>query len=65
VNMVSPGPVKNKQKKKLLKQIENMTPFGRLGNPKDLFELLFFLASENSSYVTGQNIIVDGGKTSI
>ena len=65
VNMVSPGPVKNKQKKKLLKQIENLTPLGRLGNPKDLFELLFFLASENSSYVTGQNIIVDGGKTSI
>lgn len=65
VNMVSPGPVKNKQEKKLLKQIENMTPFGRLGNPKDLFGLLFFLASENSSYITGQNIIVDGGKTSI
>ena len=42
-----------------------MTPLGRLGNPEDLFEILFFLASENSSYVTGQNIIVDGGKTFI
>ncbi len=65
VNMVSPGPVKNKQKKKLLKQIENMTPHGRLGNPDDLYGLLFFLASDNSLYITGQNILADGGKTII
>ena len=42
-----------------------MTPLGRLGNPKDLFEILLFLAGKNSSYVTGQNIVVDGRKTSI
>ena len=42
VNMVSPGPVKNKQKK-LLKEIENLTPMGRLGNPDDLCSLIFFL----------------------
>ena len=65
VNMVSPGPVKNNQNNKLLSEIENMTPMERLGNPKDIFGLLFFLANDDSSYITGQNILVDGGKTII
>jgi NAD(P)-dependent dehydrogenase (short-subunit alcohol dehydrogenase family) len=65
VNMVSPGPVKNKQSSKLLEEIENVTPMGRLGNPRDMFGLLFFLANDESTYITGQNIIVDGGKTII
>ena len=65
VNMVSPGPVKNKQSKKLLKEIKAMTPMARLGKPSDLFGLLFLLANNESSYITGQNILVDGGKTII
>ena len=65
VNMVSPGPVKNKQKKKLLKEIENLTPMGRLENPDDLCGLIFFLATDASSYITGQNVLADGGKTII
>lgn len=65
VNMVSPGPVKNKQKKKLQKEIKNMTPMGRLGSPKDLCGILYFLATMESAYITGQNILVDGGKTII
>ena len=65
VNMVSPGPVKNKQKKKLLDAIKEMTPMGRLGRPEDLLGLISFLASDQSSYITGQNILVDGGKTII
>ncbi len=65
VNMVSPGPVKNKQSKKLLKEIQNMTPMERLGNPEDILGILLFLAREESKYITGQNILVDGGKTII
>lgn len=65
VNMVSPGPVKNKQKKALLNQIRNLTPMNRLGSPPDLCGLLLFLASNASNYITGQNILVDGGKTII
>ena len=38
---------------------------GRLGRPEDLLGLIFFLASDQSSYITGQNILVDGGKTII
>ena len=65
VNMVSPGPVKNKQKRKLLSAIKDLTPMGRLGRPEDLLGLMMFLASDQSLYITGQNILVDGGKTII
>lgn len=65
VNMVSPGPVKNKQKKKLILSVKELIPMGRLGRPEDLLGLIFFLASDQSSYITGQNILVDGGKTII
>ena len=46
VNMVSPGPVKNKQSKKLLKEIKAMTPMARLGKPSDLFGLLFLFFAD-------------------
>ena len=65
VNMVSPGPVKNKQNSKLLAEIENVTPMMRLGSPRDMFGILLFLASDEARYITGQNILVDGGKTII
>lgn len=65
VNMISPGPVKNKQSIKLINRIKSSTPMRRLGSPNDLRGLLLFLASDTSSYITGQNILVDGGKTII
>ena len=65
VNMVSPGPVQNKQKKKLINAIKEMTPMGRLGRPEDLVGLILFLISDQSLHITGQNILVDGGKTII
>ena len=65
VNTLSPGPVKNNQKKGLLREIKKATPMKRLGSPNDLNGVLLFLASDASSYITGQNILVDGGKTII
>lgn len=38
-------------------------PFGRMGNPDELGDLAVYLASERSSYVVGQNIMIDGGYT--
>ena len=65
VNMISPGPIKNNQSKDLLKELTNIIPMNRLGNVKDILGALFFLASEESSYITGQNFVIDGGRTII
>ena len=53
VNMISPGPILNKQSKKLLKELKNAIPMGRLGSSKEILGLLLFLSSSESSYVTG------------
>ena len=65
VNMVSPGPVKNKQKKKLINNLLDLIPAKRLANPDDIAEAILFLAQKNSKYINGQNIIIDGGRTII
>ena len=65
VNMVSPGPIYNNQSKKLLDELNNLIPMERLGSPKEILGLLLYLSSSESSYITGQNILVDGGRTII
>jgi NAD(P)-dependent dehydrogenase (short-subunit alcohol dehydrogenase family) len=65
VNMISPGPIKNNQSKTLIKELKNAIPMARLGSANEILGALHFLASGDSSYVTGQNILVDGGRTII
>ena len=65
VNMVSPGPIKNNQSKKLLDELNKIIPMERLGKPHEILGLLFFLSSDDSSFITGQNILIDGGRTII
>ena len=65
VNMVSPGPIKNNQSKELLSELNKIIPMERLGDPKEILGLLYFLSSNDSSYITGQNILIDGGRTII
>jgi NAD(P)-dependent dehydrogenase (short-subunit alcohol dehydrogenase family) len=43
------------------KMIERITPLGRMGNAKDIANLVEFLCSEKSSFITGQSFVVDGG----
>ena len=50
--------------KKFQKQKSNQTMLGRLGNLKEIFETIQFLSSDKSSYITGQEIVIDGGWTS-
>ncbi len=66
VNGVSPGPTDTElfREGKTEEQISHMAQlaaFGRLGQPKDIADVVAFLASEEARWVTGQNIRVNGG----
>lgn len=43
--------------------IEGSTPLGRLAKPEEVAELVLFLASEKAKYITGQTILIDGGRS--
>lgn len=63
-NSICPGGIlNNKQTKEFKKNYSKLTPLGRLANEEELNESVLFLISEASSYVTGTNLIVDGGWT--
>ena len=66
VNSVSPGFINtdmwNKRDEKIKEKILKETPLGRQGEPSEVAQVILFLASDMSSYITGQNIIVDGGR---
>jgi NAD(P)-dependent dehydrogenase (short-subunit alcohol dehydrogenase family) len=65
-NSISPGAFPNGKAQKNINLIENIkrkVPMNRIGQPKELVGALIFLASNSSSYVTGSNIVVDGGWT--
>jgi len=67
VNNIGPGYFHTNMTKKswaskgLKKQREEKTILGRWGEPKDLAGIIIFLTSKSSSYITGQDIYVDGG----
>ncbi len=71
VNAVSPGPIDTEGLNDLLGDSEQgkarkasfgqMVPLGRVGNPEEIAKAVLFLASEDSSYVTGVELFVDGG----
>ena len=50
-----------KGNKELYSYYQKITPLGRMAEAKDIAELAFFLCSERASFITGQNIVIDGG----
>ncbi len=64
VNCLSPGPFPAPGVSPvLIERLEGHSPMGRMGKPYELKGAVVFLASDASSYVTGQNLVVDGGWT--
>jgi NAD(P)-dependent dehydrogenase (short-subunit alcohol dehydrogenase family) len=75
VNAVSPGPIETPGLTDLmassgageqrLKAISGSVPLGRLGTPDEIAKAVVFLASDDSSYVTGVELFVDGGMAQV
>jgi len=70
VNAVSPGFVNTELTARTLgpegiAEVSGQIPAGRLAEPTEIAEVVAFLASPNNTYLTGQNIIVDGGFTNV
>ncbi len=65
VNSISPGGIFRDQDKRFIKKYINSTPLKRMAKEEDFIGIIRFLSSEMSSYITGQNIIVDGGRSII
>ena len=66
VNAVTPGAFPSKkvqEDKEFVKKLSEKTCLGRIGSPVDIAGAFVFLASDAANYITGQNIIVDGGWT--
>ncbi|MEJ6011673.1 SDR family oxidoreductase [Novosphingobium aquae] len=68
VNAIGPGTILTEMGKAFLsdeaavKRVMSRTPMGRAGEPEEVADVAVFLASEQSSYITGQTIYCDGGR---
>jgi NAD(P)-dependent dehydrogenase (short-subunit alcohol dehydrogenase family) len=62
-NALSPGGVFNEQDDKFVKQLSSLIPLGRMANKDEYRSAVQFLCSDASSYLNGQNVIMDGGRS--
>ena len=68
VNAIRPGMVETEGTRSagitesdMRKQVEAQTPLGRIGQPRDIANLAVFLASDDSSWITGETFLISGG----
>ena len=65
VNAVSPGPIATRLVTSDGMAVAKSLPLGRIGNPDEVAKAVSFLASDDSSYVTGIELFVDGGMAQV
>lgn len=67
INCVSPGGVldESKQNPAFIKKYSERSPMKRMGNPEEMASPIVYLLSDGATYITGHNLMVDGGWTAI
>ncbi len=63
VNAISPGGVYDNQPGEFVKKLTDLIPLGRMANRDEYQGAILFLCSDASAYMTGQNLIMDGGRS--
>jgi NAD(P)-dependent dehydrogenase (short-subunit alcohol dehydrogenase family) len=63
VNAVSPGGIYNGQPEAFVQKLANLIPMGRMAHLDEYQGTVLFLVSDASSYMTGHNLVIDGGRT--
>ena len=61
VNAITPGGIFDNHNEVFLSRFQELNPMGRMGDKRELAGALVYLASDASTYVTGHNLVVDGG----
>lgn len=64
-NAIAPGGIENNQNKKFLNKLKKVIPMGRLAKKNEYNNLILFMCSDASSYMTGSIVVADGGRTII
>ena len=62
-NSISPGSIFDNQNKSFVKNLNKLIPLGRMAKKNEYRSAIQFLCSNASSYMTGQNLVIDGGRT--